>query len=108
MECVYRGFTVADVYLMRDWLERNDLDASIRGRDRMGLIGDIPVPDALPTIWVPKSQVARAKEIIEGFNAPKLVHPAWVCAGCGEENPASFGSCWSCSSDGPLVRAAEG
>ena len=108
MECVYRGASIADVYLVRDWLERNELNPSVRGHDLVSLIGEIPAPEALPSIWVPDSQVAEAKEVIQGFHGPKLVHPAWICRECSEENPASFGSCWSCGSDGPLVRAAEG
>ncbi len=102
MICVYKGTGPTDAYLMHHWLERNEIDATLRG-DLLGLRGEIPVLDSWPTVWVSKVDQERAEAAIREFNAPQLVHPKWMCPGCGEENEPNFGSCWNCDGDGPGV-----
>jgi len=98
---VYRGTGPTDAYLVRDWLGRNGVSAEVRGENLMSLRGDIPIMEAWPTVWVAPAQKSQARELIEEFNGPTLVHPAWNCPKCGEENAPNFGSCWSCGTDSP-------
>lgn len=97
--CVFRGGGPTEAWLVRDWLQRNGLDVRVQG-DLSGLRGEIPVDQAWPSVWVHRTDLLRAQEVVRDFTAPRLVHPAWRCA-CGEENEANFGSCWSCESDRP-------
>jgi hypothetical protein len=93
---VYRATGPADAYLVRDWLVRNDIPAQVRNENLMSIRGEVPVGQAWPEVWVNRDDQVRAEEAIQTFQGPTLVHPDWRCAGCGELNPASFGSCWSC------------
>jgi hypothetical protein len=98
--CVYRGASRTDAYLVRDWLERNGIPVIVQGEALMSALGDLPVAEALPSCWVPEAAEQDARRLVEAFTGPHLVHPAWQCE-CGEENPPSFGSCWSCAQDRP-------
>lgn len=101
---IYRGEGPTDPYLLRDWLERNGVPAEVRGDTLMTLRGDIPISEAWPTVWVAPQHVDRSKALISEFFGPALVHPAWKCPACNEENAPTFGSCWSCGQDSPHLR----
>lgn len=100
MICVYKASGPTDAMLVSHWLERNGIRALVRG-DLLGLRGEIPIGDAWPTVWVDEADRELAEAAIREFEGPRLVHPRWVCAGCGEENEPNFGSCWSCDADRP-------
>lgn len=99
--CVFRATNPTEAWLVRDWLERNDVRVMVRG-DLQSARGEVPILDAWPTVWVPQDEARRAEDALEAFRSPRLVHPPWRC-GCGEENAANFGSCWACGADGPAV-----
>lgn len=96
---IYKGQGHTDAYLVRDWLERNGVRAFVRGENRLGAIGEIPLPEAWPGVYVAKADQQRATECLRLFEGPALVHPEWACARCGEANGPAFGSCWSCGHD---------
>lgn len=100
MVCVYHGCGPTDAYLVRDWLERNDIRAWVRGHALLGAMGQVPVAEAWPSVWVSPNDEDRAADAVRAFHGPALVHPVWRC-GCGEENAPAFGSCWSCGADRP-------
>jgi hypothetical protein len=100
---VYRGTGPTDAYLVRDWLGRNQVPAQVRGEGLMSLRGDIPIWEAWPAVWVPTHLEAEARELVSQFDGPTLVHPAWRCGRCGEENAPNFASCWSCGADRPVA-----
>lgn len=100
---VYQGSGPTDAYLIRDWLHRNDIPAQVRGEGLMSLRGEVPVWEAWPAVWTPQPEAERARDLIEGFFGPTLVHPSWQCARCGEENAPNFASCWSCGADRPAL-----
>lgn len=100
--CVYRGNSPTDAWLVLHWLQRNEIPAWIRG-DLQGAIGEIPVPESWPTIWVNAENRARADEALRLFRAPTLVRPAWNCPRCGEANEPNFDGCWSCDGDRPAA-----
>jgi hypothetical protein len=101
--CIYRGNGPTDAYLVHHWLDRNGIFAQVRGEHRMGLRGDIPIPDAWPSIWVRNEDRDAAEAAIRTFNAPRAVHPRWICPACQEDNEPNFDSCWSCDGDRPGV-----
>lgn len=98
--CVYKARDATDAALVKHWLERNGVQALVRG-DLLGLRGEIPIGDAWPSVWVPDDQKDAADVAIREFEGPRLVHPRWACARCGEDNEPNFGSCWSCGADRP-------
>jgi len=96
---VYRAGDLADAQLVADLLEQNGIPVVQRGTSLSGLGGAIPIPDAMPTLWVVPHNAARARALIEAAESPPTGLP-WTCR-CGEANDANFGSCWSCGSDRP-------
>ena len=97
---IYKGQSHTDAYLVRDWLVRNGIEsAHVRGENRMGVLGEIPVPDAWPAVYVVEADRERAIECLATFHAPTLVHPEWACSRCGESNGPVFGSCWQCGAE---------
>ncbi len=69
----------------------------------MTLRGEIPIPEVWPSIWVLREHASVAEDLVRTFEGPALVHPEWVCSNCGEQNGATFGSCWSCGQDSPFI-----
>ncbi|MEQ1500805.1 MAG: hypothetical protein ABMB14_01175 [Myxococcota bacterium] len=100
--CVFRGGGPTDAFLVRDWLVENGVRVLIRG-DLATARGEIAIHETWPSVWVPAIDRPNAEAALVVYNAPRLVHPAWVCAGCGERNEATFGSCWQCGADGPAL-----
>lgn len=103
MICIYQGSGPTDAYLVRDWLERNDIQAWVRGHNLLGALGQVPVREAWPSVWVREADREEAEAALKVFQGPTLVHPEWACGACGEINGASFGSCWSCGADRKLA-----
>ena len=101
--CVYRATGPMDAYMIRHWLERNGVPSFIRG-DLSSIRGEIPIPEAWPTVWVHRDLESRALEAIHALQTPTLVHPRWTCEECGEMNEPNFASCWSCDGDRPDIR----
>ena len=99
MTRVYQGSGHTDAYAVRDWLAQNDIPAEVRGHNRLGLLGAIPIDETWPTVWVPAGQVERAQRAIRVFQGPSLVHPEWRCPKCAETNGPVFASCWSCGTE---------
>ena len=99
-ERVYRGTSLADVHLMRDLIESDGIPAEIRGELLAGLAGAIPVADTMPTIWVLAHNATRARALMASVEAMARSGASWPCT-CGEENEATFGSCWRCGRMGP-------
>ena len=92
-----------DAYLVRHWLERNGIPCHLRG-DLSSIRGEIPIPEAWPTVWVHADAEAQALDVLKLLDTPTLVHPKWTCDVCNEVNEPNFASCWSCSADRPDVR----
>jgi len=101
---VYLATGPTDAYLVKHWLERNGLDVHVQG-DLVSARGEIPIGESWPTVWVPEASSARARELVDAFFGPTLVHPRWRCPDCGEDNEPNFGSCWNCDGDRPDVAA---
>lgn len=104
---VYQGTGPTDAYLVRDWLARNHVPAQVRGESLMSIRGEVPVWEAWPSVWSPGELTERARELIEAFYGPTLVHPEWQCPRCSETNAPNFASCWSCGTDRPPLPPPE-
>ena len=94
--CVYRGMGPADAYLIRDHLVAHGLAVEVRGQLLSGLSGALPTMDTWPTLWVVDRHAARARALIDEWDAARVPDgPGWVCS-CGAEVDAHFGECWKC------------
>lgn len=70
MQQVYVTRTLADVYLVRDYLAAEGVPTEIRNEHLFGAQGDVPVTsDSLPSLWADDDLVARARELIESHRA---------------------------------------
>lgn len=98
---VYKASDRANAYLFLHQLEAAGIRGIMRGEALMSLGGEIPLYDALPSIWVNEEDMEQATEILRQFEGPALVFPKWHCTHCGEENEANFGQCWNCLNDRP-------
>lgn len=96
---VYRAQDLADAQFVHDLLKQDGIPVEQRGTNLSGLAGGIPIADAMPTLWVAPHNVDRAEQLIAAMETPSAAGP-WTCR-CGEDNDASFGSCWSCGRDRP-------
>ena len=58
---------------MKGLLERQGIDAEVRGEALFGLRGEIPITsDTLPTVWVMKdAQLKRALEFVADYERGK-------------------------------------
>jgi hypothetical protein len=64
-----------------------------------GVTGEVPVFETWPELWVVHDRdYDRAAEIIRTVFTDTPGDP-WLCAGCGEQNEASFEFCWQCGAD---------
>lgn len=66
MQQVYVTRTLADVYLVREYLASEGVPTELRNEHLFGAQGEVPVTsDALPSLWADDDLVLRARELIE-------------------------------------------
>ena len=75
---------------MKHFLECHDLAVQVRTS---------PHSTPVATVWVEEEDRERAEGLMRDFHGPRLVHPRWTCATCGEENDPTFEWCWQCQSE---------
>jgi hypothetical protein len=93
---IYRAVGAADVYLVRDFLVGHGIVSELRGELLQGLGGGIPIPDAMPQLWVARQDAAQALELVKAYQKPVEPGPEWTCSSCGERHAAVFSQCWNC------------
>jgi len=98
MKRVYRAQSSLDVAHMRNVLIASGIQAQLRNEFLQGAIGDLPLMDVWPQLWVDDIDEPRALRAILGFHQP-VAGPPWVCSCCGETLEPQFLSCWRCGAD---------
>lgn len=98
LKMLYRAKGQYDAYLLRSLLQASQIRSEIKGENLAWLLGAIPVKDTRMSLWVHERDLPEAQKVLQKFSGPTLVHPAWVCAECGESNEANFDLCWNCES----------
>ena len=93
-----RTRTLIEATLVRSTLNAAGIPVQLVGEMRPGIIGEIPVPDAMVEVRVDASQVLHAEAVLAALDSAGE-GAAWRCGGCGEENPAAFDLCWTCGKD---------
>ena len=99
MKRVWSGSSLPDTAHFKNVLENAGIACLIKNRELGGGIGDLPVFDASPELWVfDDGHEARAAELLRDIVQPATRGVPWRCARCGEDNEAQFAACWNCGS----------
>lgn len=94
-------FTVTNNFELQPYksaLEDNNIAVLIKNEFVMGVVGEIPVNESWPQIWVLEDQdETRARGICIALEK-SMSHDKsdWYCHHCGEANGGNFDLCWQC------------
>jgi hypothetical protein len=110
MKRVWSGATLADTAHLKNLLELAGIGSYIKNAYLAAAIGELPVYDSGPELWVFRDDDASAAETLlsDAMRAQDAARPGdavrsepWRCGACGESNESQFAVCWSCgASDG--------
>lgn len=82
-------------------LQSNAIACHIRNLSLTGGIGELPINECWPEVWVNDAHdEPAARELIEAVLTEVEPGADWQCQ-CGESIQGQFDSCWSCGSDRP-------
>jgi hypothetical protein len=81
-------------------LEQADIEFVIRNQYLSGALGELPVMECWPEIWIVNdTDYEEAMEIARVATATLTDQDgSWQCR-CGESNEGQFASCWKCGED---------
>lgn len=99
MQQLYQAADRIEAQLLRDLLDRHQIEAQVFGDYLAGAAGELPA-DIYPSVWViDERDLARAQALLKDWlddNQARAAASAWVCRGCGELVEGSFDICWRC------------
>jgi len=99
MKRVWSGATLADTTHLKNLLEHEGIGSLIKNTYLGAGVGDLPVYDAAPELWVLRDADAAKAEtlLLDAMRPEGAAKPAaWRCSSCGESNEGQFAVCWSC------------
>jgi hypothetical protein len=106
MKRIWSGSSLPDTAHFKNLLDHAGVACLIKNRELGGGIGDLPVFDCAPEIWVlDDDEAERGAALIRDSVRPAAGATPWRCPRCGEDNEAQFAACWSCGDshrEGPL------
>jgi putative signal transducing protein len=80
-------------------LEANDIDCHLRNMNLTGGIGELPINECWPEVWVnDESDFNSADQLIKSALSYAEQNEAWQCQ-CGESIEGQFEVCWSCGNE---------
>lgn len=78
-------------------LESAGIPCELRNRYIGGALGEIPVDQAWPQIWVQKDgDLAAAQALMRELQTAQNL-ASWRCHGCNESIEGQFFQCWRCA-----------
>lgn len=82
-------------------LTERGINCLVRNRYLGGAIGELPLNEAWPEIWVvDECDAELAKRVINEAQTPARHNAgAWQCEHCGEMMEAQFTQCWQCTEE---------
>ncbi len=96
MKLVFTHPNLTVVTQARASLDQQGIASEIHNQYAVGAVGELAPIDAWPELWVVRDRdEERARQFIEQSMSTENA-PDWACAACGNSNPDSFESCWSC------------
>lgn len=101
MKRVWSGATLVDTAHLKNLLEQAGIGSFIKNTYLGSAIGELPVYDSGPELWVLKETDApRAETLLRDAMQPATTTriDTWRCASCGESVEGQFAACWRCGS----------
>ncbi|HUQ51594.1 MAG TPA: DUF2007 domain-containing protein [Gammaproteobacteria bacterium] len=106
MKRVLSGNSLPDTAHFKNLLEQSGIPCLVKNRELGGGLGDLPVFDCAPELWVlDDARASQAEALIRDSLRATARGTPWRCSSCGEDNEPQFGACWACGSADP--RAGE-
>jgi hypothetical protein len=98
MKRLRRAPSLPDAHILRGLLERAGIEALVFNENAQGGVGQLPVVDALPEVWVVQERdYDRACSVLDEFERTPRDTGTRRCPACGEDNPGHFQVCWKCA-----------
>ena len=95
MRRVYTAGTLPEAHLILQQLESVGIDARVFNENAQGGIGELPVTDIWPDVWIVQNhQFRAARTVIERYESSS--ENELLCNSCGEISPGRFEVCWHC------------
>jgi len=95
MKLVFRAASLLQVAHARNLLIAAGIDSELRNQYLAGALGDLPMLETWPQLWVEDALESAALSALARAAAAPAGAP-WTCGHCGEELEAQFTSCWRC------------
>lgn len=96
MQRLYTADNLAMAEHLRAVLAQEGIKTVIKNQYLSGGIGELPVLDCLPELWLLNpAQARRAEAVIAELTRP-AAQAGWCCPGCAEFIEGQFGQCWNC------------
>jgi hypothetical protein len=95
---IWSGSSLHDTTHFKNLLDQAGIGCMIKNRELGGALGDLPVLDCGPELWVLRDEdepraAALLRETVVNLERSA---PPWRCARCGEVNEAQFAACFNC------------
>jgi hypothetical protein len=100
MKRVFRAASLLQVAHARNVLTAAGIDSELRNQYLAGALGDLPMLETWPQIWVEDSLESAALRALERAATAPSGSP-WTCGQCGEQLEPQFVSCWRCGAAFP-------
>jgi hypothetical protein len=92
---VFRAASLLQVAHARNILIAAGIDSELRNQYLAGALGDLPMLETWPQLWVEDALESAALRALEKAATAPTGAP-WTCAQCGEQLEPQFTTCWRC------------
>jgi glycerate-2-kinase len=97
MQRIFIALHRVEAYLLVDRLAHAGIKAHVFNEHASSIVGDVPPDVASPQVWLDDdSDRAHADIVLSAYQRERSRAGSFICAKCGEENPATFELCWRC------------
>ena len=102
---VYSGPVLAVATHLKHVLDMNGIECEVRGEYLAAGVGEIPVIEAWPELWVlDKANGENAARLVrEALEEGESEQASWECQNCQEVVEGQFAVCWNCGALGKSV-----
>jgi hypothetical protein len=95
MKRVFRAASLIQVAHARNVLLTAGIDSELRNQYLAGALGDLPMLETWPQLFVEDDDEAAALRALARAAAAPTGAP-WICNQCGERLEPQFTNCWRC------------
>ncbi len=96
MKRLCRVANLPEAHILRGVLEQSGIETRVFNQHAQGGVGQLPVMDAWPELWVEEEDIERAAAVLDAFRQAPAVSAARRCSACAEDSPGNFQVCWNC------------